>query len=98
MACLWQKESSGVWCITYRQNGQQKVRSLRTTNKREAVKLQREIEGLLAQEKGIEVSISEKTSEEEKDPIFDEFWPMFFQWAEMFDLYITLQADAVLGW
>jgi len=51
MACLWRKKSSGTWCVTYRGKGKQKVRSLRTSNKREAVRLQREIEALLEEEK-----------------------------------------------
>jgi len=74
MACLRQKKSSGVWCLTYRENGKQKVRSLRTTNKREATKLQREIEGLLAKGKTIEILADEKSAEEEKNPAALDFW------------------------
>jgi hypothetical protein len=29
MASLWRKPHSGVWCITYREDGKQRVRSLR---------------------------------------------------------------------
>ena len=33
MASLWQK-GAGIWCVAYRENGKQHVRSLRTRSKR----------------------------------------------------------------
>jgi len=82
MACLWQKESSGVWCITYRQNGKQKVRSLKTTNKREAIRLQREIEAILQNNIQNGFTVMENPAIKEKNPTFNEFWPKFFEWAK----------------
>mgnify|MGYP006295908139 FL=1 len=81
MACLWQK-GSGIWCITYRENGKQHVRSLRTRSKREAVKLQREIESLLEEGVSPHVLIRETPREPRKDVTVDEFWDEFLEWAQ----------------
>jgi hypothetical protein len=36
MASLWQRKKTGVWYVTYRENGKQRARFLRTKDKREA--------------------------------------------------------------
>ena len=81
MACLWQKQS-GIWCITYRENGKQRVRSLRTKSKREALKLQREIESLLTEDRPVEVAVKEKPKTRPRNPTMDEFWEDFLPWAK----------------
>jgi len=81
MACLWRREQNGIWCITYQEQGKQRVRSLRTRNKRGAVRFQREIESILDQKKIADVSIVEKPKSEEKNPTVEEFWPAFLNWA-----------------
>ena len=65
--------------VAYRQDGKQKVRSLRTTNKREAIRLQREIEALVQNNSPNGFTVMEKPVTEEKNPTFDEFWPEFLE-------------------
>jgi hypothetical protein len=43
MASLW-RQKSGMRCVTYRELGLQRVCSLRTRDRREALKLERAIE------------------------------------------------------
>ncbi len=81
MASLWKKKQSGLWCITYRENGKQRVRSLRTKNKREALKLKREIETILEDEGELVLNVSDKPKSEHKNPRIDEFWIQFKDWA-----------------
>ncbi len=81
MACLWQNKYD-VWCVTYRENGRQRVRSLRTKSKREAVKLQREIESLLDDDEPVEFVVKEQPKEPPKNPTVDEFWAEFLPWAQ----------------
>ena len=83
MATLWQKSKNGVWYITYRANGKQVARSLRTCSKRETVRLRREIEGLLAEQGTVSVRISEADDTEERNPTCDKFWTAFTEWTRV---------------
>ena len=83
MATLWQKSKNGVWYITYRVNGRQVARSLRTHSKREAVRLRQEIEGLLTEQHPITVRIAQADESEECNPYCHEFWAGFSEWARV---------------
>ena len=78
MASLWQKKKGGVWCVTYRENGRQRVRSLRTKNKREAIKVQREIESILEEQGTVALQVLDRPLPEQKNPLLEEFWGHFF--------------------
>jgi hypothetical protein len=81
MACLWQNKYD-VWCLTYRENGKQSVRSLRTKSKREAVKLQREVESILDGNEAVDFRVQEQPKEVPKNPTLDGFWKDFLPWAQ----------------
>ena len=80
MASLWQKKT-GVWCVTYREDGKQRVRSLRTKDKREALKLKRAIETMLDERGAVELHVSDRPQPEKRNPTLDEFWRDFHAWA-----------------
>ena len=81
MASMWQKRKHGVWFITYRENGKQRVRSLRTKDRREAQRLKRTIETMLDGGAAVTLNVSERMVPEDKDPLLDEFWISFNAWA-----------------
>ena len=83
MATLWQKKKGGVWYITYRMNGKQVARSLRTQSKREAVRLRQEIVGLLADAQPVSFRISESDESKQRNPRCDEFWTAFLEWLQV---------------
>ena len=80
MASLWQKKT-GMWCVTYRENGKQRARSLRTKDKREALKLKRAIETMLEERGAVALHASDQPQPEKKNPTLDEFWSEFLPWA-----------------
>lgn len=80
MASLWQKKS-GTWCVTFRENGRQHVRSLRTKDKREALKLKRAVETTLEEHGKVVLRVSDRPEAEHKNPTLDEFWDQFLRWA-----------------
>jgi integrase/recombinase XerC len=82
MASLWQKKS-GTWCVTYRESGNQRVRSLRTKDRREALKLKRAIETKLEERGTFSLIVSDKPAEVHKNPPLPEFWSEFRSWATM---------------
>ena len=63
MASLWQKQS-GLWCVTYRENGKKRTRSLRTRDKREARKLKRAIETTLEKRGTVVLDVSDRPKSE----------------------------------
>ena len=79
MACLWQKKN-GTWCVTYRENGKQRARSLRTKEKREALKLKRAIETMLDERGAVSLQITDRPKSKQKNPTLDEFWQDFSKW------------------
>ncbi|MBN4046783.1 site-specific integrase [bacterium AH-315-P07] len=81
MASLWQRKKNGIWCVTYRENGRQKVRSLQTTNKREAKKLMRDIENVLDERGRVSLEVSATPPKNPINPKIDDFWKAFNQWA-----------------
>jgi hypothetical protein len=80
MACLWRKEN-GIWCVTYRENGKQRARSLRTKNRREALQLKSAIELNLASGQSVFLKVTDEPPEATKNPKLDEFWSDFYRWA-----------------
>ena len=81
MASIWQ-QPSGIWCITYRKNGKQVVRSLKTKSKRDALRLKAAIESELTAKASFTVGvITSKPKRVEKNPTTDEFWTAFSAWA-----------------
>ncbi len=76
MASLWQKKS-GLWCIVYRENGKRQVRSLKTRDKREALKLARAVESTLYERGRVALHVSDRPKPQSRDPLLDEFWADF---------------------
>lgn len=83
MASLWQKKKTGLWCVTYREHGRRRTRSLRTREKREALKLKRAIETMLEERGTMVLTVSDRPKPKEKNPTVDAFWQPFLRWAEM---------------
>jgi integrase len=80
MASLWRKPHSGVWCITYREDGRQRVRSLRTKNKHEALRLKRAVESALEERGSVALEVGRPRAEA-KNPRIGEFWERVYAWA-----------------
>ena len=80
MASLWQKRG-GTWCVTYRDRGKQRVRSLRTKDRREALKLKRAIETSLDDNGSVVLEVCDRPKQETKNPTMDDFWESFMRWA-----------------
>ncbi len=95
MATLWRKTKSGVWYITYRVNGKQVARSLRTRSKREAVRLRQEIEALLSERKPVSLRVAEAEDSEARNPRCGEFWESFSAWALVHRLRSVLEGYEV---
>jgi hypothetical protein len=79
MASLWQMKS-GVWCVTFRQNGKQRVRSLRTKDKRTALKLKRAVETTLDESGAVVLEVSDRPKPPIKNPTVEDFWGRFYHW------------------
>lgn len=81
MSTLWQKTKNGTWYVSYRENGRQKVRSLKTTSRRTALKLREELDALLQEGGDISVTVNHAPPAPVKNPTLDDFWQGFEQWA-----------------
>jgi hypothetical protein len=68
MASLWQRKKTGVWYVTYRENGKQRARSLRTEDKRESLKLKPAIEAMLDERGAVAFHVSDRPQAERKSP------------------------------
>lgn len=79
MSSIWQKPS-GIWCITYREDGRQRVRSLRTRNKQAARRLQRQIDDIIEQRNPLSFRVSAAPIAT-SDPTIDDFWQQLKTWA-----------------
>lgn len=86
MSHLYKRKSGDTWYVKYYENGQPKYRSLRTTNKKRAVAIQREIDGCL--DKGV-VPIPEKSA----DTDVEIFWRKYRQWAQAHKRPATLALE-----
>ena len=82
MASLWQKEKSGIWYVTYREENKQKVRSLRKKKRTEALRLVRSIDSVLEEDGAVSINVTSGIPTPEQDPPLDEFWLEFRQFAE----------------
>ncbi len=80
MASLWRKQN-GIWYISYRENGKQQARSLRTNDRREALQLKRAIELNLGASRPVFLKVTDKPPETSRNPKLDEFWNEFQRWA-----------------
>ncbi|HRI86614.1 MAG TPA: site-specific integrase [Candidatus Hydrogenedentes bacterium] len=78
MASLWRKKSTGIWYVTYREKNNQRVRSLRTKDKREAARLRRTIETVVDEHGTVVLNATEPIK---KNPTLEKFWPKFHSWA-----------------
>lgn len=81
MASLWKKPKSDIWCVSYRENGRQRVRSLQTRSKREALKLKQAIEVTLDENGSFALEVRHEPSPATTNPTLAEFWDSFEQWA-----------------
>lgn len=81
MASLFRRGKKGIWYVTYREKGRQKVRSLKTCDKREARRLKREIEGVLDERGSVSLQVSATPYKSPINPTIEDFWKSFNQWA-----------------
>ncbi|MCL4218982.1 MAG: tyrosine-type recombinase/integrase, partial [Candidatus Hydrogenedentes bacterium] len=82
MSTLWQKTKNGTWYVSYRDNGRQKVRSLKTCSRRTALKLRDEFDALLKEGLNVNVVVSPTTPSLTKNPSIDMFWTSLSTWLE----------------
>ncbi len=66
MASLWRKKGIGIGCITYREDGKHRVRSLRTTDKREAIWLRRAVDIVEKDIKDFKVALRKQDENKQK--------------------------------
>ena len=95
MASIHQKTKTGVWYISYLQEGKLRHRSLGTRIHSEAKRLKKEIELKTETSPEAEFVVIKRPKTITKNPLVEEFWQEFMKWAIKYRTRSTIEEYTV---